>query len=180
MSKHLKIFLWSLIGALLGVFALGAVSNIGRDDEKKDEETVAEVTLETFQDSTLYTEVAAEQGELVAGNWYRVYAGHEFYLDDWANEGCYFYCPATTDLTEGDLDEVVFYYHGNKETIEDYTFTGKVYSSGGIQNDGGAYMDIYLEYCVFTVAGSSYAISSGSIVSNSMNPVGVYQLVPNA
>ncbi|MBQ4269141.1 MAG: hypothetical protein IJB97_05775 [Clostridia bacterium] len=180
MSKTLKIFLFSLFGAVLGVFALGAASNIGRDD-KKDEETVAEeVTLETFQDPTKYTEVAAQQGDLVAGNWYRVYEGNEFYIDDWANEGCYFQCPAAAELTEGDFDTVVFYYRGSQETVENYTFTGKVYASGGIQNAGGAYMDIYIECCVFTVADVEYAIADGSIVSNSMNPVGVYQLVPNA
>lgn len=85
MSKTLKIFLYSLIGALVGVIGFGAISSVTRGEDKK-EETVAEATFETFQDSTKYKEIAAKEGDAVANRWIRIYDGSTMWIDGIFND----------------------------------------------------------------------------------------------
>lgn len=172
MSKTLKIFLFSLFGAVLGVFALGAASNIGRDGDKKDEETVAEeVTLETFQDPTKYTEVEVQAGEYVAGNWYRISQGMGFYLEDVESSGFYLDTGANYGA---DVDWIVAINRG--QPVYDLDFVHKVYAVEGTQ----AYMDFYVELgASYDFNGTVVEITEESILMVD-STIGISRLVPNA
>lgn len=172
MNKHLKIFLWSLVGSIVGVVAFGAISNIGRDGEKKDEETKVEVTLQTFQDPTKYTEVAAQVGDKVAGNWYRIYANSIFSWDNMETTTGTWLCLDS----EGGL--AVHYGSNCQIPVETYC----CYTETEI----GGYVDLYLpvgDYIFVTGEDNTednknnYPISESSTISSVSGTV--YQLIPN-
>lgn len=174
MAKKLgfKVFAYSLIGTLVGGLCLGAISQFRSEKEDKKEETATEITLETFQDSANYTEVAAKYGDKIADRWIRIYLGGQLEFDNSEELGCSF---ILNDYDTGNY--MVMMSEGIPDSNIPFEIY-QIYESGGNQNDGGSYMDFYLSPGDYTFGGShQFTIDSESVVSG--DPLNVYFLNPN-